>query len=717
MLKKCLLAFIFLVLTLVAVALYFASVGDEGPVVIQPAVQQSRPISAPSDLAVSNKSQILFGDLHVHTSFSLDTAIFDTPAVKDMPYSTPSDACDFARYCSALDFWSINDHAEGLSTEHWQATRESIRQCNAPTSRQNPDMVAFLGWEWTQQKNSPDAHYGHKNVILKDIDDALVPVRPIASADSFWRKLGDLPAVARGFLLMFLSKLDSDGYENFAQHLAATARMQDCGKGDVRSLDDNCYEQAATPSELFSKLDEWGFDAMVIPHGLAWGTTNPVGADFALQMNELSDKYQRLLEVNSGHGNSEVYKPLAILQNSGTECPRPTADLTPCCWQAGAIIEKRCNDNGGQDCADRATQARQLFVDNNSNFAGFNVSSAVVPNASIDDWGQCDQLLNAFQPAYKYQAKNSAQYIVALEKDGKRFRPGFIGSSDNHSSRPGTGYKEISRHVMTDTKDSGIALAASDSSKDQPKDPNFLDLMDLEDTSNAFYFTGGLVAVHSADRSRDAIWQALQERRVYGTSGPRIQLWFDKLNDDGSESAMGSQLVASNNPRFRVKAVGSLRQKSGCPDYTQAALGSERIASLCRNECFNPSDSVHSIQRIEIVRIVVGDKVDDLTQRIEDPWRTIACDASKTVCQADIVDDEYLTEGREVAYYARAVQEATPTIQGDPFSCQLDAQGQCVTNYCAGVDKSEDCLSLAQHRAWSSPIYLLPRLDVSRPTQ
>ena len=138
--------------------------------------------SAAEILGVPQPRQILFGDLHVHTTYSLDAFTLSLPISQGDGAHPPADACDYARFCSALDFWSINDHAEAMTPDNWTDTVASIRQCNAVSGTgESADSVAFLGWEWTQIGDRASNHYGHKNVILRDLEDGRIPTRPIAA--------------------------------------------------------------------------------------------------------------------------------------------------------------------------------------------------------------------------------------------------------------------------------------------------------------------------------------------------------------------------------------------------------------------------------------------------------------------------------------------------------------------------------------------------------
>ena len=110
-----------------------------------------------------NEKVIYFGDFHVHSTFSADAMLFSLPIMGGEGVHPVADACDFARYCSNLDFFSINDHAELLTKRQWIDTIDSIQSCDATNSESNPDLTPFLGWEWTQVDPNPENHYGHKN--------------------------------------------------------------------------------------------------------------------------------------------------------------------------------------------------------------------------------------------------------------------------------------------------------------------------------------------------------------------------------------------------------------------------------------------------------------------------------------------------------------------------------------------------------------------------
>jgi hypothetical protein len=227
--------------------------------------------------------------------------------------------------------------------------------------------------------------------------------------------------------------------------------------------------------------------------------------------------------------------------------------------------------------------------------------------------------------------------------------------------------------------------------------------------TQAFLYPGGLAAVHASSRRREDVWDAMQRREVYGTSGPRILLWFDLLNAPGARPApMGSVVELGEAPIFQVRAVGSLEQAPGCGPESVAALPADRLERLCRGECYRPTDRRRLITRIEVVRIRPRRTADEpIAGRIDDPWKVLPCPADPAGCQVAFTDPEHAAAGRDALYYVRAIEEPTPTVAADPLGCTRDEAGRCTSvDPCFGRPDDDDCTSPAAHRAWSSPIFV-----------
>jgi hypothetical protein len=670
--------------------------------------------------AASGERQILFGDLHAHTTISFDAFMLNMPLLGGTGAAPLADACDFARHCAALDFWSINDHAANITDVDWQNTVDSIRQCNELAGDANdPDMVSFLGWEWTQAGLTPETHFGHKNVVLKYTDDANIPTRPIA-ASAGGVAADPPPTLARGLLALTDPRM-----RDLAARWTALSGFEVCEDAPVRELPVDCREIARTPADLFRKLDDWDHESIVIPHGTAWGVYTPPRSTWDKQLEGAmhDSNRQTLIEVYSGHGDSEVYRDwrsFDLDENGAPLCPTPRENYLPLCWRAGQIIEQRClaEGEGEDECAARAKLAR-------ANAVRGGVSSHVtvpgVKGAELLDSGQCR---DCDQPAFNYRPGGSAQYIAAIgdfneaASEPRRFRMGFIASSDIHTARPGIGYKELRELSESPPRvrpeGGGIVgsfltaaaeepVAHSRTFEEAKQNLSGLQMYESE-RIRSYLYSGGLVAVHAQGRSREAIWSALERRETYGTSGPRILLWFDLLGESGARP-MGSEVAMRDTPIFRVRAVGSFEQADGCPESTRQALGGERTASLCAGECYRPSDRRRRIQYVDVVRIGPQTRPDeDPAELIDDPWQRFECPDDPNGCVATFVDPEFPMLGRDTVYYARAFEVPTSTVNGQQPQCAAEKEGECSeVELCSDTGK---CLSDYEHRAWSSPIYV-----------
>ena len=163
---------------------------------------------------------------------------------------------------------------------------------------------------------------------------------------------------------------------------------------------------------------------------------------------------------------------------------------------------------------------------------------------------------------------------------------------------------------------------------------------------------------------------------------------------------MGSEIRMSQNPKFIVRAAGSFKQNEGCSNESIDALSSERLDYLCAGECYNPSNEREAIEKIEVIKITpqiyAGEAI---TPLIQDPWKSIPCQGTGK-CIIEFEDKNF---SRDSVYYVRAIQRATPAINGSRLSHRETFE------LCKGsfrTDLEDDCLSMTNERAWSSPIYV-----------
>ncbi len=672
--------------------------------------------------------QILFGDLHVHTTISVDAYQFSLPILGGSGLHPLADACDFARYCSALDFWASTDHAESITPKRWTMIKESVRACQKVAGNDDsPDLISFVGFEWTQVGRVPQDHYGHKNVIFRDLDDDKVSARAIATSS-----LGLVAPISPLVVTQdFKNRQDYFDYNKFMSVTRATPVCDTSMPSDKLPAD--CLETATTPADLVRKLfDEQKLSPLIIPHGTTWGFYTPPGTTWAkaLDPRERPERFP-LIEVYSGHGNSEEYRSWSEV-NVGSDgrhaCPAATADHLPGCQRAGQLMLERCVKAkiAPEECEKRAAAARQNYVDMQA------FGHLAVPGAKGADWLDAGQCTDCFLPAFNYRPKTSVQAGLAMTHfddagvKATRFDWGFIGSSDNHRARPGTGYKQYDRRNNTEATGAPneawrqLLIGAPGDADDENPQSQSIPMEDITklpglrtvegERQAAFLLTGGLAAVHAKGRSRAAIWEAMQRRETYATSGPKILLWFHAAGG-GTKVAMGSRLSAAAAPTFEVRAIGAFRQKPGCPAFSKAGLDEARIQNICSGECDNPSDERAAITRIEVVKIRPQAKPgEDLTPLVQDRFIVHQCAKSADgSCTFAFTDPSYTADQRDALYYVKAIQEAEPIINADPLKCERDAAGKCVkVNLCYGDYRSgaDECTAPAEPRAWSSPIYV-----------
>jgi hypothetical protein len=407
--------------------------------------------------------QPLFGDLHVHTAWSLDASTQGTR-------TTPAGAYRFARGAELplhpfdengrpsrrvklsrpLDFAGVTDHSELYG---------EVQLCRTPGSAGYDSLMCrvYRGWPriaFFAMNSRPPARFSFCGVKGEHCD---------AAAADVWKQIRDAAESA-------YDKSSACAFTSFvAYEWTKSANVADNLHRNVVFRNDRVpaqpasVVQAPTPEELWDALDRDcragipGCDAIVIPHN-----SNISGG---LMFLPESSKHEPF-DAASAKRRAQAEPLVEIMQHKGaSECS--TASV------GGAPPDELC----GFEALPYDSFAGRFF-----------------PNL-------------AKPPAPRSFTRHALAAGLALEaKLGVNpFQFGVIGSTDTHVGAPG----------LTDARGfpghGGAGLPLGEELPD-----GLLDAVEFN--------PGGLAGVWAEENSRDAIFAALARRETFGTSGPRIAL-------------------------------------------------------------------------------------------------------------------------------------------------------------------------------------------------
>ena len=221
-----------------------------------------------------------------------------------------------------------------------------------------------------------------------------------------------------------------------------------------------------------------------------------------------------------------------------------------------------------------------------------------------------------------------------------------------------------------------------------------------EVAGNASNNPGGLIGIWAAENTRDALFQGMRDKEVFGTSGPRIKPrffgGFDLPENLCSDPEIIEQAYRHGVPMGGdLSSAASAQMTPGFLALAQADAGSEKFPGL-------------PLQRLQVIK-VWKDGDGNYQQRIHDVAGNADNGASVDLdsCQprgegyqqlCSVWRDSEFDTAQSAAYYMRAVEN--PSCRYTTRQCLGLAEGERPESC-----DNDDLPKTIQERAWSSPIW------------
>ncbi|MBT3850847.1 MAG: DUF3604 domain-containing protein [Gammaproteobacteria bacterium] len=599
----------------------------------------------------------LFGDLHVHTTYSFDAYIFGTLA-------TPDDAYEFAKGKAIkhpagfdvsldrpLDFYGVTDHGTFLG-QVAEAATPGNPYYDAPSSAQVNDLNSPENLNTSTFNRRRDAFGGFLVNTITALRDRKLDIRYLNSISR------------RAWLDTVEAAQRHNDPGNFTTFIAYeyTASTPDMGnlhrnvifKGNTNRIPSVPYGRGNSndPEGLWNWMDrlrEDGIESLAIPHnsngsdGFMFALKDSFGNPLTKEYAELRMRNEPIVEITQVKGTSDTHPALST------------------------------ND----EWADFEIMPFKVATQSISKTKGSYVRDALLEGIKMEQ-------AEGFNP-YKF---------------------GLIGSSDTHTAA--SSQEESNFFAKIGLLDASAQLRGSIPMTDPAVLASEQSIVDVDgrkymNSSAITWGASGLAGVWAEENTRDSIYDAFRRKESFATSGPRMTIRFfagydldeSKLNDIdliehlyANAKTMGADLdgIAQQAPSFFVWAVR---------DSFTAPLQRVQIIKGYIDGSGNPQEQVFDVACSD------GGSPDPESYRCPDNNAKIdisSCAFSQDVGAAELKtfwSDPTFKADQRAFYYVRALENPT---------CRWSTWDALRNN----VEPRSDMPKTIQERVWSSPIHYIP---------
>ena len=605
-----------------------------------------------------------FGDLHVHTRYSMDAYLVGTRANPDEAYrfargAPMAHASGFEmRLADPLDFYAVTDHAMFLGM---------FSAINDPTTEisQRPSSQPFVGMD--------------------------TPERRAAVGQALMAMIGD-PERTAGFI-------DRDvGRSTWADIVAAADRHYEPGHFTTFVG----YEYTSMPGlqNLHRNVIFRGGSAPDIPFSML-DSMNPEDL-WAWMDRARADGYEALaIPHNSNGSNGQMFRPAYF-------------DDAP--FDAAYAETRMRNEPLVEVTQIKGTSETHPLLSPNDEWANFEILPFRVAT----------QILSNVSGSYAREALIRG-IGFERDQGFNPFRFGFVGASDTHNASyagdESDYYAKLANWDATPEQRASVPLSATpeDGPLDVRRCPETVssalsgesdesvvqvwcgaDAERFAQTDNTFFSAAGLAGVWAQANTRESIYDAFRRKETFGTSGPRIRVRFF--------AGYGLEGVAADAPDMVARADaegvpmgGDLAGRAeGAPTFLVQAARDARGAPLQRAQIVKGwIEEGAARERVFDVACSDAGVVDPETHRCPDNGAAVNladCSLSGDVGAAQLAaswQDPTFDPTQHAVYYVRVLEN--PTCRWSTWDALR-----------AGVAPRPDFPATIQERAWTSPIWYVP---------